>query len=103
MHRESDFVALCYQAVQHAVCSGWRYTPGKQAAWPGGCGAPVGAALADGHVSLHLALEHVTIEKGRTRGGSTAPPGKKKEKNRVFREATGRMAGNATRFKLKRL
>ena len=44
---------------------------------PGRAGVALlwGAALADGHVSLHLALEHVTIEKGIARGGSTAPPG----------------------------
>ena len=46
--------------------------------------------------------ERFAIEKGRTRGGSTAPPGQNwAEKPRVVRETTGRMVGNAKRFKLK--
>ena len=46
-------------------------------------------------------LERFTFEKGETQGGGTAPPGQKRAENpRFFRETTGRMVGNAQRFKL---
>ena len=49
-------------------------------------------------------LEHFAFEKGKMRGGGTAPPDPKwAEKPRFFRETTGRMVWNAKRFKRKML
>ena len=46
------------------------------------------------------AIEHVAIEKGKMRGGGTAPPGPNRaERPRFFRETTGRMVWNAKRSK----
>ena len=60
--------------------------------------------MRDGRISADTSSERSVFEKGGTRGGSAAPPGPKwAEKPRFFRETTGRMVGNAQRFKLKLL